>query len=396
MSYAEDSDEGSQANDAASSTEDGGDSGSDFEGSNDDTGADEDEGSVEEEDVESSEEEAKPKRGRKSQSSTTAKRSASKLKQSPANGKRLKADPQSNQGEGEEEDYQGGEVTSVTKLAPAPSQRHKPRCIGQPVIDFLAKLADPRYNDREWFHAHDRVWRWVKDDWERFVATFLEVITDSVDETVPYMPVKDLVYRIHRDIRFSNDKTPYKRTLMATFSRGGRKGPFAGYHLCIRAKGESALHAGLWDPPANFLATLRNHIQEESTDFQQFVSVVSAKDFTLWFGAAEPNEAKGIKGSMWGRDELKTAPKGVEKTHPRIHFLRLKSYCVSHYFTDEEVVADDFEEKLVKSAKLARPFVESLNEMIHPSPPPPPGIAAAAAGAEAATSNGRPAQGRRR
>lgn len=269
------------------------------------------------------------------------------------------------------------EIKSVTKLTAAPKQRHQPGKIARPVVDFLAKLADPRYNNRDWFRANDCVWRWVKEDWEAFVGHYLQDIIDKVDETVPYLPFKDLVYRIHRDIRFSNDKTPYKKTLMATFSRGGRKGPFAGYHLCIRANGESALHAGLWEPPAEILATLRRNIDEKTREFVRFNDVITDKAFGECFGSSKPNLSKGVKGSLWGRDELKSAPKGFDKTHPRIHLLRLKSFCVSHYLSDDEVVQHDFKEKLIKTARLAKPFVEALNEMIHPSPPPPPGVLAA-------------------
>ena len=32
----------------------------------------------------------------------------------------------------------------------------------------------------------------------------------DVDETIPELPAKDVVFRIHRDIRFSKDPTPYK------------------------------------------------------------------------------------------------------------------------------------------------------------------------------------------
>lgn len=85
---------------------------------------------------------------------------------------------------------------------------------------------------------------------------------EEADDTIPWLPVKELVYRIHRDIRFSNDKTPFRKTLMATYSRGGRKGPFAGYHLCVRAKDETAMHAGIWCPPNEHLNAIREHISE--------------------------------------------------------------------------------------------------------------------------------------
>jgi hypothetical protein len=72
---------------------------------------------------------------------------------------------------------------------------------------------------------------------------------DEVDNQIPHLPPKDCILRIYRDVRqfpvgtflansynrrqcslqvrFSNDKTPYKTNFAASFSRGGRKGIFA-------------------------------------------------------------------------------------------------------------------------------------------------------------------------
>ncbi|PWN23146.1 hypothetical protein BCV69DRAFT_280761 [Microstroma glucosiphilum] len=280
--------------------------------------------------------------------------------------------------EEEEEDgssVDGDGVLQVTKLAPAPSQKHQAGKVGFPVIDFLAHLANPVYNDREWFHAHEKVWKWVKEDWDSFVSNFLETLMDDVDETVPFLPAKDMVYRIHRDIRFSNDKTPYKRTLMATFSRGGRKGPYAGYHLVVRANGQTGFHAGLWDPPAPLVNQIREHIKNDTQEFRRLKQVLSTKEFVRTFGAPKPDPKKGVQGSLWGsRDQLKSAPKGVDKSHPEIHYLRLKSMCISVNFTDLEVTNDDpkkpgdFKTKCIEAGKVAKDFVEVLNEMMYPSP----------------------------
>ncbi|CAO1619282.1 unnamed protein product [Sympodiomycopsis kandeliae] len=264
-------------------------------------------------------------------------------------------------------DSETGEITSVNTFTPAPKERHQKGMVGKPVIEFMTKLLDPKYNDREWFQLNERVWKWVKQDFEEFVTDFLESLMEDVDETVPYLPTKDMVYRIHRDVRFSNDKTPYKRTLMATFSRGGRKGPFAGYHLCIRAGGQSALHAGLWDPPSDYLATLREHIQNDTPQIQRLKEIIHRKEFINHFGPPKPDPKKGIIGSLWGQDPLKTAPRGIDKSHPDIDLFRLKSYCITERFTDEQVIQDDWKEKLIQTALAAKDFVECVNDMIHPS-----------------------------
>ena len=68
------------------------------------------------------------------------------------------------------------------------------------TMEFLADLK--RNNDREWFKMHDPDYRQSWNDWSTFVESLTEKITE-VDETIPDLPPKDLVFRIYRDVRFS-------------------------------------------------------------------------------------------------------------------------------------------------------------------------------------------------
>lgn len=60
--------------------------------------------------------------------------------------------------------------------------------------------------------AHDGEYRRAWKDWESFVDA-TTITMSEVDETIPDLPAKDLVFRIYRDIRFSKDSTPYKVNL---------------------------------------------------------------------------------------------------------------------------------------------------------------------------------------
>jgi uncharacterized protein (TIGR02453 family) len=78
--------------------------------------------------------------------------------------------------------------------------------------------------------------------------TFAEKVSDKIieaDETIPELPVKDVIYRIYRDIRFSKDPTPYKTYFSAAWSRTGRKGPYAHYYVQVQPKGGSFV--GMFD-----------------------------------------------------------------------------------------------------------------------------------------------------
>ena len=94
------------------------------------------------------------------------------------------------------------------------------------------------------------VFRQAETEFKFFIENLTELFTE-VDPQIPPLPPKDLIYRIYRDVcstllraclrrlditqvRFSNDKTPYKTNFSASFSRSGRKGIFAGCRfLCI-------------------------------------------------------------------------------------------------------------------------------------------------------------------
>jgi len=74
----------------------------------------------------------------------------------------------------------------------------------------LAFLKDLKaHNQRDWLKLHDKEYRRSLKDWESYVETMTEKVI-AADETIPELPFKDVNFRIYRDIRFSNDPTPYK------------------------------------------------------------------------------------------------------------------------------------------------------------------------------------------
>ena len=88
------------------------------------------------------------------------------------------------------------------------------------IFNFLAQLQV--YNDRNWFNEH-------KDEYDEARATF-ETFVDALilslsqlDTSIGTVTAADCMFRIYRDIRFSNDKTPYKTHFSAFIANGGRK-----------------------------------------------------------------------------------------------------------------------------------------------------------------------------
>ncbi|POW08752.1 hypothetical protein PSTT_07275 [Puccinia striiformis] len=122
----------------------------------------------------------------------------------------------------------------VKNLAPGPpkDQLVIPGLIAEFTMELLKNLAKPECNDREWLIINDKTYRKALENWNAFVDVLCPKIVEC-DWTIPQLPAKDLVYRLHRDVRFASDKTPYKKYFSAGFSRTGRKGPWALYYLQI-------------------------------------------------------------------------------------------------------------------------------------------------------------------
>jgi uncharacterized protein (TIGR02453 family) len=82
------------------------------------------------------------------------------------------------------------------------------------------------------------IFRQAEKDFFSFVGELSPLVSEK-DPTIPELPIKDIIYRIYRDVRFSADKTPYKTYFSVTWSRTGRKGPYAHYYLHIQPGGGS-------------------------------------------------------------------------------------------------------------------------------------------------------------
>ena len=79
--------------------------------------------------------------------------------------------------------------------------------INKSTLEFLNGL---KYNNnREWFLKNQSAYKEAKNNFESFVQEIINEIA-GFDPIIRGLEVKNCVYRINRDIRFSNDKTLYK------------------------------------------------------------------------------------------------------------------------------------------------------------------------------------------
>lgn len=177
------------------------------------------------------------------------------------------------------------------------------------TMEFLKDLK--RNNDRDWLKAHDPDYRQSWKDWESMVESLTEKIGE-IDDTIPELPPKDVVFRIYRDIRFSSDKTPYKPHFSAAWSRTGRKGPYACYYVQIQPGNRSFVGSGLWHPEAAPVALIRTEIDRNPRRIRSLLTEAGVRKHI--FGGIAKDEKKAVKAFCTQNAEgaLKTKPKVSE------------------------------------------------------------------------------------
>lgn len=193
------------------------------------------------------------------------------------------------------------------------------------IINFLTELKVS--NDRDWFQKNKKLYESIKSEMLAFLGKIIPEIALFDPEVIAVQP-KDCIFRIYRDVRFSNDKSPYKTHIGAFISKTGRKGNHPGYYIHIEPE-QSFLAGGLYMPPPELLKAVRNEIYFNADLFK---AIINHPDFTKYFGKLDDF------------DKLSRPPKGFEPDWPDIDLLKYKSYVVTHHLTKENLFSSDLAE----------------------------------------------------
>jgi len=213
------------------------------------------------------------------------------------------------------------------------------------ILDFLKKLA--KNNNRVWFEKHKDTYLLAKENFEKLVTVYLEELIKFNPELASLNP-KKLPFRIYRDVRFSKDKSPYKNNMGAGFSPNGKLVEEPGYYLHVEP-GRCFIAGGIYMPNPENLSKVRQEIDYNGENLDK---IMKDKKFKKWFK------------DFSEFDKLKTVPKGYAKDHPRLEWLKHKTFIVSHSFTDAEVKDKKYVKQLVEASKTMKPLVSFLKEAI--------------------------------
>ncbi|PKG51022.1 DUF2461 domain-containing protein [Olleya sp. 1-3] len=206
------------------------------------------------------------------------------------------------------------------------------------ALNFLKKLE--KNNNREWFADN-------KPEYEKA----LKEVKGLYNKVYSGMQVHDefekmKVFRIYRDVRFSKNKQPYKTNFGAAFHRVKPR-LRGGYYLQIQP-GNSFIATGFWSPEKEDLFRIRKEFEMDDQEVRDIIS--NPKLQSVW-------------GELQG-EELKTAPRDFDKTHPAIDLIKKKQFIFSKQFTDAEVIAEGFAQKVSDDFKTIRPFFDYMSDVL--------------------------------
>jgi len=211
------------------------------------------------------------------------------------------------------------------------------------VFAFLRELR--KHNDRDWFAENkSRYEQRVREPILRFVGDFGPRLAKiSPHFVADPRPSGGSLFRIHRDTRFSRDKSPYKTHLgVHFFHDSGKKAPSVpGFYLHIDPD-ECFAAGGIWHPDSAALAKVRDAI------------------------AAGDAEWKAVKRSKLPIEggSLKRPPRGYDCDHPDMEALKRTDFVTSVKLTPQDLCSKSFMSDFAAHCKRMSPLVKFVTRSL--------------------------------
>lgn len=217
------------------------------------------------------------------------------------------------------------------------------RSFDDKLFRFLRQLR--QNNRRDWFHEHKEQYEEsVRHPALRFISDFGPRLRQISPQFVADpRPVGGSLFRIHRDVRFSKDKSPYKTSVGIQFRHKQTKDVHSpGFYLHLEP-GASFSAVGIWHPDGPTLGLIREAIDSHPTQWKR---VIGGKRF---------RETCDLEGGS-----LKRAPKGYDPEHPLIEDLKRKDFIAVTKLTNTTVTAPGFLDEYARLCKTGAPLVRFL------------------------------------
>lgn len=214
------------------------------------------------------------------------------------------------------------------------------------TFDFLKDLV--KNNNREWFQANKQRFEDAKENVLAFTAELIKELKKADPSLNADIDPKKCLMRIYRDIRFREDKTPYKNNFGIHKLPLVSKSEEIGYYVHIQP-GNSFAGGGYWMPESEHLKAIRQEIDYNADDLKK---IIDAPHFKKLFGEFRDQE------------RLKSMPRGYDPDGENADLIKLKSFAAIHNFTDQEMMKPDSPQLVARILADIYPLTVFLNNAI--------------------------------
>lgn len=213
------------------------------------------------------------------------------------------------------------------------------------IMEFLKLLQ--QNNNREWFEQNKTLYELARKEFIQFIEILIREI-QKFDKDIDNVKVKDCLFRIYRDVRFSKDKLPYKTNFGAYIAPQGRKSVLAGYYFHVEPSGVFVA-GGNYMPEANALHAIRQEIYFHSSDFKK---IIHDKTFEKYFPKLDESS------------KLKKPPKDFSSDFADIDLLKYKNYDVMHQIDESMLYDKNLADYVLETFRIMFPFISFLRNAV--------------------------------
>jgi uncharacterized protein (TIGR02453 family) len=200
------------------------------------------------------------------------------------------------------------------------------------------------HNDRDWFERNrERYLRDVRDPMLRFISDVAPALKKIAPRLVADpRPTGGSLFRLHRDTRFSPDKSPYKTNVAAHFRHeAGRDVHGPGCYVSLDPD-EVAVGGGVWHPEPESLRRIRRSIHERPAPWKQAIGTPAMKRLEWW------------------GDSLTRAPRGFPDDHPLADMLRRKDFAAGVELGERDALSPGFLDRCAEVYRALAPTMKLL------------------------------------
>lgn len=194
-------------------------------------------------------------------------------------------------------------------------------------------------NTKEWFDTNKKIYEnKVKKPFTAFIEELIAAY-NALGYNIP-MTAKDAMMRINRDIRFSNDKSPYKTHMGAMISPHGKKDTTRPGMFIEANHRHLRLYTGSHTLEKQDLYNVRKHIANNMAEFTKLITNKAFKD---------------VYGEIRGEINKIVAPEFKEAAEKQ-PLIYNKSFYYFANFNSKALMQDNLVDALIAAYKVAIPI----------------------------------------